>query len=174
MIPASKTKGRPECLKIMPENAAQPGPLRKIPRQEWAAIANRRHQGESFASIARTYDCTPPAIRYIVQRGSQLRDGEAVPPSVVSRPSAASRSVRAAMPGPFRQTSTTGLNVVLRDATTAEVANFLVAFDGAIEDPTTHALENLRDATDRLLRAVARVRIALEPLTTPPTKVAQR
>jgi hypothetical protein len=158
------------------ESAAQPGQLRKISRFEWTAIADRHHQGESFASIARAYNCTPPAIRYIVRRESQLRGGEAVevPPSTRSRPSAASRSGRTAAAGPSRQMlPTTGLNVGLRDSTTGEVANFLVAFDSALEGTTAHALEALRGATDRLLRAVARVRIALEPVINPPTKDVQ-
>jgi len=66
---------------------------------------------------------------------------------------------------------TTGLNTGLRDSTTGEVANFLVVFDAALEGSTASALEDLRDATDRLLRAVARVRIALEPLNASSAKV---
>jgi hypothetical protein len=173
LINGWKVKADSKWLRRMSERAAQP---RKIPRLEWPAIADRHRQGESFASIARAYSCTPPAIRYIVGRESKGRAGATagVPPSAVSRPSTVFRPGSAAVPGPGRQTQlTTGLNVGLRDSTTGEVANFLVAFDEALEATTPRALEDLRDATDRLLRAVARVRIALEPLTSAPPETAQ-
>jgi hypothetical protein len=40
----------------------------KIPQQDWSAIMARYEAGETLASIARTYDCSPPAISYIVSR----------------------------------------------------------------------------------------------------------
>jgi len=40
----------------------------KIPQQDWPAIIKRYESGETLASIARTYDCSPPAISYIVSR----------------------------------------------------------------------------------------------------------
>ncbi len=40
----------------------------KIPQQDWPAIMARYEAGETLASIARTYDCSPPAISYIVSR----------------------------------------------------------------------------------------------------------
>src|ERR1700752_492814 len=40
----------------------------KIPQQDWPAIMARYEAGETLASIARTYDCSPPAISYIVNR----------------------------------------------------------------------------------------------------------
>src|SRR5262244_1236354 len=40
----------------------------KIPQQDWPAIIKRYEAGETLASIARTYDCSPPAISYIVSR----------------------------------------------------------------------------------------------------------
>jgi len=43
----------------------------KINVSEWQTIFMRHSGGESFASIARSYGCTGPAIRYIVRR---LRD----------------------------------------------------------------------------------------------------
>ena len=60
---------------------------RKIARQEWAAIKLRHATGESLASIARTYQCTAPAIRYIVRQDakpdlttSPPKDDERLPP----------------------------------------------------------------------------------------------
>ena len=40
----------------------------KIPQQDWPSIITRYESGETLASIARTYDCSPPAISYIVSR----------------------------------------------------------------------------------------------------------
>jgi hypothetical protein len=40
----------------------------KIPQQDWPAIMARYEAGETLASIARSYDCSPPAISYIVSR----------------------------------------------------------------------------------------------------------
>ncbi len=41
----------------------------KIPQQDWPSIIKRYEAGETLASIARTYDCSPPAISYILGRG---------------------------------------------------------------------------------------------------------
>jgi hypothetical protein len=62
----------------------------KIPQQDWPSIMARYDAGETLASIARTYDCSPPAISYIVSR-SRVRNanGEAprpVPAAVPSEP----------------------------------------------------------------------------------------
>src|SRR5438552_14175178 len=40
----------------------------KIPQKDWPSIMVRYEAGETLASIARTYDCSPPAISYIVSR----------------------------------------------------------------------------------------------------------
>jgi hypothetical protein len=46
----------------------------KIPQSDWPLIMSRYEAGETLASIARTYDCSPPAISYVVSksRGRQL------------------------------------------------------------------------------------------------------
>src|ERR1051325_11163270 len=38
----------------------------KIPQADWPLIMARYEAGEALASIARTYDCSPPAISYVV------------------------------------------------------------------------------------------------------------
>jgi len=48
----------------------------KIPQQDWPSIIKRYEAGETLASIARTYDCSPPAISYILSRG-RARDAAA-------------------------------------------------------------------------------------------------
>src|SRR5215831_11238961 len=45
----------------------------KIPQEDRPSIIKRYEAGETLASIARTYDCSPPAISYIVSR-SRARD----------------------------------------------------------------------------------------------------
>lgn len=45
----------------------------KIPQRDWPTIIKRYEAGETLASIARTYDCSPPAISYIISR-SRTRD----------------------------------------------------------------------------------------------------
>ena len=51
--------------------------MSKIPQGAWSAIAARYESGESMSAIARSYDCTPPAIHYILKRNRQW------PPDVV-------------------------------------------------------------------------------------------
>jgi hypothetical protein len=48
----------------------------KIPQQDWPSIIKRYEAGETLASIARTYACSPPAISYILSR-SRARDATA-------------------------------------------------------------------------------------------------
>jgi hypothetical protein len=50
----------------------------KIPQQDWPSIMARYESGETLASIARTYDCSPPAISYIVNR-SRARSAAPAP-----------------------------------------------------------------------------------------------
>lgn len=58
----------------------------KIPQQDWPSIMARYEAGETLSSIARTYDCSPPAISYIVSR-SRARSaapGAAAPSAPIS------------------------------------------------------------------------------------------
>src|SRR5215468_4419199 len=56
----------------------------KIPQQDWPSIMARYEAGETLANIARTYDCSPPAISYIVSRsrsrGSAPTQSAPIPP----------------------------------------------------------------------------------------------
>jgi hypothetical protein len=51
----------------------------KIPQSDWPLIMARYEQGETLSSIARTYDCSPPAISYIVSRNKEKAAAEAPP-----------------------------------------------------------------------------------------------
>lgn len=57
----------------------------KIPQSDWPSIMARYEAGETLASIARTYDCSPPAISYVVSR-SRARQ----PAAGIAKPAAAS------------------------------------------------------------------------------------
>jgi hypothetical protein len=54
----------------------------KIPQSDWPLIMARYDAGETLASIARTYDCSPPAISYVVSRSRERHSGApaAAPP----------------------------------------------------------------------------------------------
>ena len=56
----------------------------KIPQSDWPLIMGRYEAGETLASIARTYDCSPPAISYIVSRSRARPPGEI--PAAASEP----------------------------------------------------------------------------------------
>lgn len=47
----------------------------KIPQSDWPLIMGRYEAGETLASIARTYDCSPPAISYIISRSRARQPG---------------------------------------------------------------------------------------------------
>jgi hypothetical protein len=138
----------------------------KIPHSEWPEIQVRYGKGESLASIARDYRCTAPAIRYIVKRRLALGDGEGD-----RRPSAsgAPREAHAA-PEPAERKSApvrppprlSGITLEVQKRVTTEISFFLVALDIALTHPTNANLLALHDATDRLMRAAARVRIETE------------
>jgi hypothetical protein len=48
----------------------------KIPQQDWPSIIKRYESGETLASIARTYNCSPPAISYILSRSRAVDSTE--------------------------------------------------------------------------------------------------
>lgn len=52
----------------------------KIPQSDWPSIMARYDAGETLSSIARTYDCSPPAISYVVSRSRARQPVDAVSP----------------------------------------------------------------------------------------------
>lgn len=136
----------------------------KIPHTEWPAIRSRHAAGESLASIARHYDCTGPAIRYIINRleGGDQHDIDQ-PPADTSqddRPAA----IMAPSPPAGRPAAQRApiIDPDLRRRVSSEIASFLAIFDGCLADNTEESYEQLLEATDRLMRAAARTRIELE------------
>src|SRR5438874_3449497 len=54
----------------------------KIPQSDWPSIMARYEAGETLSSIARTYDCSPPAISYVVSRSrARQHSGETSRPA---------------------------------------------------------------------------------------------
>src|SRR5438094_2034308 len=53
----------------------------KIPQSDWPSIMARYNAGETLASIAKTYDCSPPAISYVVSRSRERQPASAPPPA---------------------------------------------------------------------------------------------
>src|SRR3954465_9465833 len=56
----------------------------EIPQSDWPLIMARYEAGETLASIARTYDCSPPAISYVVSKSrarQPAREGSEASPS---------------------------------------------------------------------------------------------
>src|SRR5690348_6892606 len=58
----------------------------KIPQSDWPLIMARYEAGETLASIARTYDCSPPAISYVVSRSRERQPSAPVVMSVAAEP----------------------------------------------------------------------------------------
>lgn len=134
----------------------------KIPHSEWPAIVERHRSGHSFASIARDYGCTAPAIRYIVQRFDQARVPRAEGKEH-GAPKPPARRRHSTPPTPPRQ-DTRHIEISLHERVTGDIASFLVAFETAVIRASAENLEDLRDATDRLMRTTARTRIEVERL----------
>jgi hypothetical protein len=57
-----------------------------------------------------------------------------------------------------------GLNWELRERVTDNFEQFLKTFDAALSAPGPEALEALHDDADRVMRAIARVRLEIERL----------
>lgn len=159
----------------------------KIDHGEWPAIVARHAGGETLASIARSYGCTAPAIRYIVNRPARASstDSMTVSPAATNaaRDVAATSGVTAAgqseaspagrANAPARsdviempdRPKRSGIDRQLRELVNSDIAVFLVTFDAALLKNSADNRNALLEATDRLLRAGARTRIALERMT---------
>ena len=148
----------------------------KIPREEWPKIAERFRAGETLAEIARSYQCTAPAIRYIVGRvssspeqGRMQRDDRdrpvALAPDEGRRTTAQVVSVdrRASDGRPPAGTGSGGSSGgEIWDRIGSDIASFLAAMDSLDMNDSDDNYEALLLATDRLLWASARTRLELE------------
>jgi transposase-like protein len=142
----------------------------KIPREDWREIAGRAAQGEALASIARTYGCTAPAIRYVLNRlhATDQRSSSSESSSVEAPGSATTRAYAVAVASKREPIAGGALRSLqasasaLRESVYSDIAAFLVAFDAVMDDDTEGARQALIEATDRLMRAGARTRLEME------------
>jgi hypothetical protein len=155
----------------------------KIAHGEWPKIISRYSNGETIASIGRGYGCTAPAIRYIIKRSGMLK-GEAGGDRPSARSKAASRSRTSGLSNALdAATGTTLLDggagsasirvrtarggifgAEVRKRVSADLATFLVALDHVVAGGSPENLSVLRDATDCLMRSIARTRMEVERL----------
>ncbi len=139
----------------------------KIPHAEWPKIARRVASGESLAAMAREYQCTPPAIRYIVQRMSLKRTDGPHPAELHGEvhhvdvtPQQAESALTFSSQRQTRAQTPTSSEIWSR--VNSDIANFLTAADVFFTADNPQNRNVLLDATDRLLRASARARMMLE------------
>src|SRR5579859_3910672 len=83
----------------------------KIPQSDWPSIMARYEAGETLSSIARTYDCSPPAISYVVSRSRAKQPKAASPPPASG-----------AEPQLIKSTAANGAAAPLPDAPPAAIA----------------------------------------------------
>lgn len=137
----------------------------KIRHEEWPNIVARYKAGETLTEIARSYHCTAPAIRYIVNRSSV----RAAKSGIIGRHPANSVAVlsnRVSLPLPRGQARAAGAlqQTQLWSRMNREIATYLAEMDLLAAHDSDGNYETLLVATDRLLRATARARLELEGL----------
>lgn len=161
----------------------------KIRREEWPKITERFNNGETLTEIARSYQCTAPAIRYIVGRASALADEEktergtaesaaSLAPGEGKTERATPESAAAPAPGESRRgpaqvvavegrahagkRSTRSATGEVWERISSEITSFLAAMDALSANDSDDNYEALLLATDHLLWASARTRVELE------------
>jgi hypothetical protein len=145
----------------------------KIARHEWPEIVARFHNGETLTKIARSYHCTPPAIRYILARiSSHAAMGEmgGSRPERLAVLVSSTQKRRLLSRAPNSQSfayrtqarSNAGPAAELWSRINSDIATFLAALDSLSSDDSDNSYEAVLAATDRLLRGSARARLELE------------
>jgi len=147
----------------------------KIPKGEWPKIAARFRNGETFTQIARSYGCTPPAIRYIVERASGGDDrrkaereahGKVALLEAAGTPRRSGRLAGAASQSKENRGNFPAASPVreIWSRINIDIATFLAAMEALSAEDSIEHYQNLLDATDRLLWGSARTRLELERL----------
>jgi hypothetical protein len=118
----------------------------KISPAEWPRIQSRYLAGDSLANIARDYGCTVRLIHEMLKEKAE-RGAVGAEARVALH--------GGAFPG-YR------IDEVLRRRVTETMVTFLFSFDHVLKGNTKETTRDLQNATENLLRAAARVRLALE------------
>ena len=133
----------------------------KILREEWPKIAARFHNGETLTEIGRSYNCTAPAIRYIVARTSTHGAKAKKMGREKLEKIASAKYRRSTRIGGFAPDSPM---TDLWGCINTDIATFLAGMDSLASDDSDANYEALLEAADRLLWASARTRLELERL----------
>lgn len=141
----------------------------KIRREEWPKIMERFRKGETLADIARSYECTAPAIRYIIRRAD---NDEVKRENVTRAASARSEAGRAtaqvvSVEPRIHQARRSGEETQragekIWERVSGDIASFLAGMDAISLNDSDENYEALLLATDRLLRSSARTRVEVE------------
>jgi hypothetical protein len=143
----------------------------KIRREEWPKIAERFRNGETLSEIARSYQCTAPAIRYILSRVSarseegNLEDNKSEGVAAPARGDgrrATMQVVSVDAQGQISRGSAGSPPAEIWDRISSDIASFLAGMDALTIDDSDENYEALLVAADRLLRASALTRLELE------------
>jgi len=135
----------------------------KIPQADWPLIMARYDAGETLASIARTYDCSPPAISYVVSKSrarQPARDNSAMGSSGTDSQlikAIASELARTSSSGQSRRGAPLGRIPQIAGQATERRAEAMSAASDTSAAPATPPLGNGRDyqvtrRTDELRR----------------------
>jgi hypothetical protein len=147
--------------------ASNPRIRGKIPHSEWPKITQRFRDGEPLTTIARSYHCTAPAIRYIVQRttNAATSNGDERRREIVDRSSL--EAVRAdSSAEQLRKTRTAAppISNAFWQRLNSDIAAFLSAMDALLLDDSPDNRKKMLEAADLLLRAGGRTRLEIELL----------
>jgi len=143
----------------------------KIRREEWPKIAERFGNGETLSEIARSYQCTAPAIRYILSRVSMDEEGSLVDSqsdgtATSSRAEGHRATMQVVSVGAHERANRTPVPATgeIWNRMSSDIASFLAGVDALTTEDSDANYEALLIATDRLLRASALTRLELERL----------
>lgn len=118
----------------------------QISPAEWPRIRSRYLGGDSLADIARDYGCTVQFLRGLLKRNA-------------ARGAVAEETQAGTYESVFDGYR---LDAELRHRVADTMVTFLSTFDHVLKGNTRKTMRDLHAATENLLRAAARVRLALE------------
>lgn len=124
----------------------------QISPAEWVRIQSRYLAGDPVANIARDYGCTERLIHAALKEKAERAESAAEGRLAAQRGVFSDAELRAA----YR------LDAALRGRVAETMIAFLARFDHLLKGNTQENMRNLHNATEHLLRAAARVRLAIE------------
>jgi hypothetical protein len=120
----------------------------KIPQSDWPSIMARYEAGETLSSIARTYDCSPPAISYVVSR-SRARQLVGAGSAPVSRAAAEPQLVKSP---PAEPTTSNGQGALFSPAPASPLSKEPLSINGLPSPLAATTVFNADRSSDNLPR----------------------